>query len=128
MSAALNLDATLRSENMGIQLPALLNNHAKQDFLEGQMAGYLLNAHLKKLIFTQQKLDIAQLLPDLKNQSLYYQCGLKDFIFSQTFPLILELFYQSRRSRCERIRFMDNILAYLRDAQSCLTNTNKCSN
>ncbi|GEM_PF-2609204 len=89
-------------------------NQARRDFISGQFDGLLMSIHLCHEVKRPGPVDIESLLPALASKSHHYKSGLKAALFEKTFPLAIRLFYDSRRSRRERLRFMDDILERLR--------------
>ncbi len=111
LTAEIALMDAVRKQEDYMELP---DASAKKAYLIGQMDGNMLNLRLTRAIHSQAPVDIEHLLPDIESKSIHYKQGLKNFVLSKTFPLALKLFYESPRSRKERIAFMNTVLDKLR--------------
>lgn len=111
LTAEMELMNRIQQQEEYMELP---DASAKKAFLIGQMDGNMLNLRLTRAIQSSEPVNIERLLPAIDSKSIYYKKGLKTFVLNKTFPLALKLFYESSRSRQERITFMDSVLNKLR--------------
>ncbi len=111
LTVEIEIMTTVTKQEEYMELP---DASAKKAYLIGQMDGNMLNLRLTRAVQSSKPINLEQMLPDIRNKSMHYKKGLKSFVLSKTFPLALQLFHDSPRTRQERIEFMNAMLDQLR--------------